>query len=98
MADINFAEEKNTTNENKVIENLTATLHIEKEALQKVCSDLQTDHSSFESSISSQFVKLQEDPTVESRIMDELALETTRVRMLSMKLTTTNIEINILKS
>ncbi|CAI9287997.1 unnamed protein product [Lactuca saligna] len=95
---------------NKAVENSTQSFKESTEKVDKLIIDapaFMTDLRSAadsnvsnenKTSISYQITKLQEDLVVESKIMDELALKTTRVRVLSTKLTSANNEIVKLKS
>ncbi|CAH1440471.1 unnamed protein product [Lactuca virosa] len=66
MQELRTAAETDVSNANTIIANVTSTLTTEKEALQKVFSDLQTDHLTCQTSIASQITKLQEDLALES--------------------------------
>lgn len=98
MNELQTAAENNTLNATKVVAKFTTTLTSKKAALEKVRSEIQTGHSSFQSSISTRIEKLQVGLAIENKIMDELALKTTRVKVLSSKLTNANNKISTLKS
>lgn len=76
MADFRSTSDKNTEAANKVITSLRMTLHHEKEALMKVCTDLRVDNAEMSASIVSKIEKLQADLDIENNIMDQLVVKT----------------------
>ncbi|CAI9303704.1 unnamed protein product [Lactuca saligna] len=54
--------------------------------LEKICTGLQQDHASFQTSLTLQITKLQDDLAMKSKIMDALARKTERVKVLDIKL------------
>ncbi|CAI9284479.1 unnamed protein product [Lactuca saligna] len=68
--------ESNTTKANEIISSLGSTLKTKKSKLQEVVTGIKSDHAKSQSSISSQISKLQDDLTMENKIMDALAVKT----------------------
>ncbi|CAI9295633.1 unnamed protein product [Lactuca saligna] len=83
---------------NEVISSLGSTLKTEKEKLQEVCTGLKSDHDEFQSSISLQIYKLQDDLIMEREIMDALAVKTKKVKVLTVKLENVEKQVNDLLS
>ncbi|CAI9302755.1 unnamed protein product [Lactuca saligna] len=90
--------ELNTAKADEVISSLGCTLKTEKAKLQKVCTGLQTNHAQFNSSISLQISKLQDDLEMERKIMDSLAIKTEKVKVLTVKFKNTEKQVNDLFS
>lgn len=90
MGNFRTSFETNTTKENQVITSLGSTLHTDKVALDMIRTDLQTDNTEFQTSISSKIEKLQEDLAMENKIMDELPLKIEKLNVMSVKLTYVN--------
>ncbi|CAH1415802.1 unnamed protein product [Lactuca virosa] len=71
---------------NEALKSLGSLFKSEKAKLQEIHTSLKTDHESFQTSISSQITKLQDELAIESKIKDSLALNTEEVKVLSAKL------------
>lgn len=97
MEDFRTSYEFNTTSVNSVVNSLVSTLQSEKTNLTKVRTELQTDHSEFQTSISSKIENLQEDLALENKIMDEHAVKIEKVKVLSVKLSYANKQIDKIK-
>ena len=80
----------NTAKENAVVTSLGTIFRTEKDALEKVCTGIQSDNTEFHTSISSEIAKLHEDLTLENKITDEIAIKTEKAKVLSIKLTHAN--------
>ncbi|CAI9303308.1 unnamed protein product [Lactuca saligna] len=76
----------NTTTANEAIKSLGSLLKTEKTKLQEIRIGLKTDHETFQTSISSQFSKLQDELEKERNIKDSFALKTREVKVLRAKL------------
>lgn len=98
MESLQAAAETNATKVNNTIDSLSKSLQAEKEKFDQVCSSLQTDHASLQTSIDSRLEKLQADLATENKIMDELARHTTLIKTQSVRLTQARREIDDLKS
>ncbi|CAI9280416.1 unnamed protein product [Lactuca saligna] len=84
----------NTTNWNEVISSFRSTLHIEKDALEKVHYCIHSDNSEINSSITSKIDKLHQDLDFENVIMDKLTVKTEKVKVLTVKLEQVEKQIN----
>lgn len=60
--------ETNATKVNNTIDSLSKSLQAEKENFDQVCSSLQTDHASLQTSIDSRLKKLQADLATENKL------------------------------
>lgn len=78
--------ESNTVVANKVISSLSTSLKSERAKFQEILNGLKDDHDKFQSSITSELSKLQEDLVMESKVMDALSIKTVKVKTLSIKL------------
>ncbi|CAH1420796.1 unnamed protein product [Lactuca virosa] len=76
----------NTTAANESLKSLDSLFKSEKAKLQEIRTGLKTDHEAFQTSISSQIYKLQDELANEINIKDSLALKTEEVKVLSVKL------------
>ncbi|CAH1445322.1 unnamed protein product [Lactuca virosa] len=76
----------NHTTTNEALKSLGSLFKYEKAKLQEIRTGLKTDHETFQTTISSQISKLQDELTKESNIKDSLALKTEEVKVLSAKL------------
>lgn len=81
-----------------MITNLGTTLHSEKATLEKLRTGMQTNYTEFQSFISSNIEKLQDNLAIEKKIMDELTVKTEKVKVMSVKLTHVNQQIKELKT
>ncbi|CAI9289885.1 unnamed protein product [Lactuca saligna] len=90
--------EHNTTKANEVISSLGSYLKTEKAKLQEVRTGLTIDHAQFNSSISLQISKLQDNLAMERKIMDALAIKTEKVKVLTVKLENAEKQVNDLLS
>ncbi|CAI9261279.1 unnamed protein product [Lactuca saligna] len=79
---------------NESISSLSTYLRTEKEALEKVLTNIKAYYSELNSSITSKIEKLQDDLATESKIMDALALKTEKVKVLTIKLDHAKKKIN----
>ena len=86
MTQFQTSFESNTATTNEVISGLSSSLKSERVKFQEVRKGLKDDHEKFQSSISSQLSKLQEDLAMESKVMDALAVKTEKVKTLSLSL------------
>lgn len=86
MEKIQRSFESNTAKANELISSLGSTLKTEKAKLQEFRSSLKSDYDEFQSSISSQISKLQDDLAMESKIMDALAVNIENMQVLTVKL------------
>ncbi|CAI9263693.1 unnamed protein product [Lactuca saligna] len=66
----------NISSMNEALQNLGAMLKTEKINLEKIRTGLQQDHSLFQTSLTSQITKLQDDLAMENKVMDALAKKT----------------------
>lgn len=80
---------------NKVIEGFRTSLQVEKEALSSLCSNIHNANAELNSSISEKLIKLQNDLAAENKIMDALAEQTQKTKVLQQKLK--NAPLNIAK-
>ncbi|CAI9296982.1 unnamed protein product [Lactuca saligna] len=71
----------NTTSVNEALQNLGAMLKTEKITLEKICIGLQQDHASFQTSLTLQISKLQDDLAIESKIIDALPRKIEKVKV-----------------
>ncbi|CAI9288824.1 unnamed protein product [Lactuca saligna] len=83
---------------NEVISSLRSTLCTEKAKLEEVRTGLQVDTSEFNTSISSKIQKLQDDLSIEIKIIDALVVKTEKVKVLTIKLENDEKQINELLS
>ncbi|CAH1453517.1 unnamed protein product [Lactuca virosa] len=88
----------NTTAANEALKSLGSLFKSEKAKLQESRTGLKTDHEAFQTSISSQITKLQDELANESNIKDSLSLKTEEVKVLSVKLDTSEKHVNDLLS
>ncbi|CAI9281669.1 unnamed protein product [Lactuca saligna] len=86
----------NTTTENEDLKSLGSLFKIEKTKLQEICSGLKNVHEAFQTSISSQIVKLQQEHAKENDLKESLAIKTEEVKELSAKLNTSEKQIKAL--
>lgn len=91
------AAEANANKVNATIESLSKSLQAEKQKFDQVCSSLETDQASLQSSIESLLEKLQADLALENKILDELTRQTTLIKTQSVWLTQAHKEIEELK-
>ncbi|CAH1421804.1 unnamed protein product [Lactuca virosa] len=78
----------NTTTANEALKSLGSLFKSEKKKLQEIRTGVKTDHETFQTSISSQISKLQDELTKESNLKDSLSLKSEEVKELSVKLNT----------
>ncbi|CAI9278655.1 unnamed protein product [Lactuca saligna] len=90
MVDFCTSSECNTASTNTTINNYVSTIQSKKVALTKIHSEIQTNNSEFQTSISSKIEKLQYDLALENKIMDELAVKIEKVKVLSVNLSHAN--------
>ncbi|CAH1438844.1 unnamed protein product [Lactuca virosa] len=78
----------NTTTTNEAMKSLGNLFKNEKTKLQEIHTGLKTDHEAFQTSVSSQISKLQEELEKESALKETLAIKTEEVKELGVKLNT----------
>ncbi|CAH1440254.1 unnamed protein product [Lactuca virosa] len=88
----------NTTAANEALKSLGSLVKTEKKELQEIRTGLKTDHEAFQTSISSQISKLQDELAKESTLKDSLSLKMEEVKMLTVKLDTSEKQVNDLLS
>lgn len=98
MGDFKASFESNTANANQVITSPGNTLLTEKATLTKVRINIQDDNTEFKAFISSKIEKPQEDLATKSKIMNRIAIKTEKIKVLCVKLSHANQQINELKS
>ncbi|CAI9261136.1 unnamed protein product [Lactuca saligna] len=76
----------NTAFVNEALQNLGAMFITKKKNLEKIHTGLQQDHASFQTSLTLQITMLQDDLAMESKIMNGLARNTKKVKVLAFKL------------
>lgn len=90
--------ELNIAAANKVISSLSTSLKSERSKFQDICNGLKDDHDKFQSSITSQLSKLQEDLAMERKVMEALAIKTEKVKTLFIKLEEPEKQVHALLS
>ncbi|CAI9298866.1 unnamed protein product [Lactuca saligna] len=90
--------ESNTAKADKVISIMGSTLKIEKEKLQEVRTGHKSDHDDFQTSISSKIYKIQDDLTMERKIMDAISVKTEKFKVLTIKIENVEKQVNDLLS
>ncbi|CAH1433884.1 unnamed protein product [Lactuca virosa] len=88
----------NTTAANESLKSMGSLFKSEKAKLQEIHTGLKTDHEAFQTSISSQITKLQDELAMASKTKDSLALKTEEVTVLSAKLEASKKPVNDLLS
>lgn len=88
----------NTAAANKVITSLITSLQTKREALTRVRGEIKVENSELNSSNVSNIEQLQKDLVVENAIVDKLAENTEKAKVLSVKLHYTNKCLDDLKS
>ncbi|CAI9294354.1 unnamed protein product [Lactuca saligna] len=81
------------TDINKVTKGFSSFLKAEKEALSKICVDIKLDNVNLKSTITTQLNKLKADTTIENKIMDALAEQTHKARILTENLKNAKYEV-----
>ncbi|CAH1453453.1 unnamed protein product [Lactuca virosa] len=76
----------NTTSANEALKSLGSLFKTEKTNLQEIRTGLQTDHESFQATISSQITQLKDELVKERKLTDSLALKSEEAKVLSTKL------------
>ncbi|CAH1417316.1 unnamed protein product [Lactuca virosa] len=88
----------NTTSTNEALKSLGSLFKTEKTKLQEIRTGLQTDHESFQATISSQITQLKDELVKESNLKDSLALKSEEAKVLSTKLEASEKQVNDLLS
>lgn len=94
MAEFQKSSDQNTAFANKVLTSLGTTLLTEKEVLSKVHSELRVDNAKMSAFIVSKIKNLQEDLATKNKLMDKLAIKTEKTKVLSLRLSQANKQIN----
>nr|KAJ0211851.1 hypothetical protein LSAT_V11C400204640 [Lactuca sativa] len=98
MENIQTTFNSNTTAANEALKGLGSLFKSEKTKLHEICTGLNTDHETFQASISSHISKLQDELERQSSIKDSLSLKTEEENLLSTKLKASEKQINDLLS
>lgn len=82
MNDFHTSSDKNVADMNKVIEGFRISLQTEKETFSSLGSDIQNANVELNSSIFEKITKLQNDLAAENKIMDALAEQNQKTKVL----------------
>lgn len=82
MNDFHTSSDKNVADMNKVIEGFRISLQTEKETFSSLGSDIQNANVELNSSIFEKITKLQNDLATENKIMDALAEQNQKTKVL----------------
>ncbi|XP_023737212.1 uncharacterized protein LOC111885160 [Lactuca sativa] len=97
-ATIAAAAQKNAQTITASVDNLTTSLQAEKKHFEEARQSLNSENTELQTLIHAHLYKLQADLALENKVMDELALKTTKVKTQALKLTQALKEIDDLKT